>query len=206
MTARMASTEDNDESLMALIQQGSHQAFAILVRRHTDRFYASAYHLTGNAAKAEDMVQEGFLKIWQKPSLWKADKGAKFTTWFYRILLNLSIDAARKDKRIVRDGGDALEYMPDKASLPDAQTIEREQQGIVEDAIASLPERQKTALNLCFYDGLSNSEAADVMGVKTKALESLLMRAKTGLKGYMEERMSHYKTQQKGKGDLYGTG
>ncbi len=196
--AQLASIDDSDESLMALIQQGSHQAFSILVRRHTDRFYASAYRLCNNGTQAEDMVQEAFTKIWQKPSLWKDDKGAKFTTWFYRILINMNIDALRKNKR---DAGDtALEYMADKAASPEAQTMMNEEQVRLEAAIASLPERQATALNLCFYEGLSNADAAEAMGVKVKALESLLMRAKAGLKEYMTHRNAHFS-----KGERYGT-
>lgn len=65
---------------------------------------------------------------------------------------------------------------------------EKEKQGALEGAIQSLPERQKTALNLCFYEGLSNREAADIMGVSVKALESLLVRAKGALKDELSRR------------------
>ncbi len=82
MKAPMASTEDSDESLMRLIRQGSHQAFAILVRRHTDRFFAAAFRMAGNSSMAEDMVQDAFLKIWNKPDQWKDDTSATITTWF----------------------------------------------------------------------------------------------------------------------------
>lgn len=197
--APMATTDDSDESLMALIQQGNHQAFSILVRRHTDRFYASAFRLSGNGSLAEDMVQEAFMKIWQKPTLWKNDKGAKFTTWFYRILVNMNIDSLRKNRRNAGDA--ALEYMPDKAAGPETRAMMTEEQAQIEAAIASLPERQSTALNLCFYEGLSNAEAAEAMGVKVKALESLLMRAKAGMKEFLHDRQSHNLA----KGERYGT-
>lgn len=196
-----ATIDDSDESLMRLIQTGSHQAFSILVRRHTERFYASAYRLSGNADAAEDMVQEAFLKIWQKPSLWKDDKGARFTTWFYRILINMNIDRLRKAGRTA--GDEALAHLPDKGDGPELETILNEEQAMIEAAIAALPERQKTALNLCFYEGLSNAEAADVMGVKIKALESLLMRAKAGLKEYVENRKNNREEKKEGR---YGYG
>jgi RNA polymerase sigma-70 factor, ECF subfamily len=198
MKAQMASIDDSDESLMRLVAQGSHQAFSILVRRHTERFYASAFRLSGNAAKAEDMVQEAFLKIWKKPSLWKDDKGAKFTTWFYRVLVNMNIDELRKSGRMAGDA--ALEHMPDTAALPESAAAMNEEQQILEEAIAALPERQKTALNLCFYEEMSNAEAANVMGVKVKALESLLMRAKAGVKDYLNQRSTRTM-----KGERYGT-
>jgi len=63
-----------------------------------------------------------------------------------------------------------------------------QKQMILEEAIAALPERQKVALNLCFYEGLSNKDAAQVMDVNVKALESLLMRAKKGLKDILSRR------------------
>ena len=75
-----------------------------------------------------------------------------------------------------------------------------QQEQMLEDAIQELPERQKLALNLCFYEGLSNKEAAEIMEVGVKALESLLMRAKAGLKDILvrqgnlgdEEKRGHY--------------
>lgn len=182
----MPSTEDSDESLMRLIAKGNHQAFAILVRRHTDRFYAASFRMAGRQAEAEDMVQEAFLKIWQKPDLWKEGKGAKFTTWFYRVLINLNIDRMRKSKNMAPDN-QILEFVADNRPSPETSAAASEEEERIEAAIQSLPERQRTALNLCFYEGLSNAEAADVMGVKTKALESLVMRAKAGLREFLNK-------------------
>lgn len=183
--AMQPAIDDNDESLMRLIRQGSHQAFAILVRRHTDRFFGAAYRMTGKMSEAEDLVQDAFLKIWQKPDLWKDDRGAKFTTWFYRILVNQNIDRMRKDRNIAPNGESVLPFVMDARATPEHAAAQNEEDRMLEAAIASLPERQKTALNLCFYEGLSNAEAADIMGVKIKALESLLMRAKAGLKEFI---------------------
>jgi RNA polymerase sigma-70 factor (ECF subfamily) len=76
----------------------------------------------------------------------------------------------------------------DEREAADEAMIRAEEQRILEKEIADLPERQRTALNLCFAEGLSNQEAAEVMGVKLKALQSLIMRAKTTLK----ERMKAY--------------
>ena len=199
MKAPLASTEDSDESLMALIRQGSHQAFSILVRRHTDRFYAAAFRMTGRASEAEDLVQDAFLKIWQKPDIWKDDKGAKFTTWFYRILVNQNIDRMRKNQKVVSDEG-IMPFIADAGNSPEENTAIDEEQRRLEAAIAVLPERQRTALNLCFYEGLSNAEAAGIMGVKVKALESLLIRAKTGLRDYLNRNDNHLE-----KGERYAT-
>lgn len=199
MKAPLASTEDSDESLMALIRQGSHQAFSILVRRHTDRFYAAAFRMTGRAAEAEDLVQDAFLKIWQRPDIWRDDKGAKFTTWFYRILVNQNIDRMRKAGRF-SPGDTMLPFIADTRQGPEDDAALNEEQRRMESAIAVLPERQRTALTLCFYEGLSNAEAAGIMGVKVKALESLLIRAKTGLREYLNHNNNH-----PAKGDRYAT-
>lgn len=185
MKAPLASSDDTDESLMRLIKQGSHQAFALLVRRHTERFFAAAYRMTSNVAEAEDLVQDAFLKIWQKPDIWKEDKGAKFTTWFYRVLVNQNIDRMRKRQKTTGDDT-VLAYIPDGRINPEQEAAMNEEQRDIEHALSSLPERQKTALTLCFYEGLSNADAANAMGVKIKALESLLMRAKTGVKDYLK--------------------
>ena len=76
----MALDHDNDESLMARVQRGDHQAFACLVERHSGRFYAVAYRMLNNSAEAEDVVQDCFLKLWNKPDMWNNKKNAKAPT------------------------------------------------------------------------------------------------------------------------------
>ncbi len=198
MGSLLASADDSDESLMRLIRSGSHQAFSILVRRHTDKFFGAAFRMTGQEGEAEDLVQDAFLKIWQKPDIWKDDMGAKFTTWFYRILVNQNIDRARKRQKMVSDNF-ILPYVADSAVSPETETAMNEEQRRIESAMAVLPERQRTAITLCFYEGLTNAEAAESMGLKLKALESLLMRAKAGLREYMDHNMNPLK------GERYAT-
>ncbi|PZQ45440.1 MAG: hypothetical protein DI551_07390 [Micavibrio aeruginosavorus] len=200
MKAPMASSEDSDESLMRQIRSGSHQAFAILVRRHTDRFYAAAFRLTGLKSEAEDLVQDAFLKIWQKPDIWREDKSAKFTTWFYRVLVNQNIDRMRKGKNMSSDNA-ILDFVADSRDNPESAMAVSEEQQSIERAMGALPERQRTAITLCFYEGLSNADAAGIMGVKIKALESLLMRAKTGLREFMNQNANHHLE----KGERYAT-
>lgn len=171
---------DSDESLMARIQRGDHQAFAILVRRHTQKFYAGAYRVVGDRYEAEDIVQDAFLKLWDKPQAWDAARGAKFTTWFYRVVTNLSIDRKRRKRPVANS--DVLEMMADAAPRADAALGDAQEREILERAIQALPDRQKAALNLCFYEGMSNKDAAQILGVGIKALESLLMRAKAALR------------------------
>ena len=169
-----------DEGLISRVQKGDHQAFAVLVTRHTDKFYALAWRLLNSDAEADDVVQDAFLKLWAQPDMFKIDAGVKFTTWFYRVVSNRALDKLRTRKRWT--GAEILEGMADRGKLSDQAYEEKQTQALMAQAIAVLPERQKLALTLCFYEGLSVAEAAQVIGVGEKAVESLLMRAKTGLR------------------------
>ena len=179
-------SEKDDEELLALIQDDSHEAFSILVQRHTERFYRLAYRYLQNKETAEDVVQDAFVKLWEDPARWQAERKNKFTTWFYRIVVNLCLDRQKRKKPL--ELGDQEILIADERQTPDVEVLNKEKHKILENEIAALPERQRTALNLCFEEGLSNQEAAQVMGLNLKALQSLVMRAKTTLK----QRMKHY--------------
>jgi RNA polymerase sigma-70 factor, ECF subfamily len=178
--------EKDDQQLLALIQDGSQEAFSVLVQRHTERFYRLAFRYLHNKETAEDVVQDAFVKLWEDPGKWQAERKNKFTTWFYRIVVNLCLDWQKKKKPL--ELGDQELSIADQRETPDAEMLRNEKQEVLEKEIAALPERQRTALNLCFDEGLSNQEAAEVMGLKLKALQSLVMRAKSTLK----ERMRNY--------------
>jgi RNA polymerase sigma-70 factor (ECF subfamily) len=178
MNSAMKSLEQySDEELMSLIKAYNHDAFSILVTRHSERFYALSYRTLFKQSDAEDIVQESFLKLWHKPELWKEKKGSKFTTWFYRIIVNACYDFNKKksSQEMAFEG-------QDYAQSDDGDDASQQQLSAIEAALKNLPERQRMALNLCFYEDLSNAEAADVMGLKLKALQSLIMRGKTALK------------------------
>jgi len=172
--------DETDEGLVGRIQKGDHQAFAVLVRRHTDKFFGLAWRLLGNDAEADDVVQDEFLKLWAQPDLFRADAGAKFTTWFYRVVSNMAMDRLRGRKRWT--GAEILEDMADSGKISDQGYEEKEMQKHIQQSIGGLPERQKLALTLCFYQDVSVQDAATIIGVGEKAVESLLMRAKAGLR------------------------
>jgi RNA polymerase sigma-70 factor (ECF subfamily) len=176
----------DDESLIQRIRKESHEAFAVLVKRYSKRFYSIAYRLVINKADAEDIVQEAFLKVWYRPQLWNPDKQVKFTTWFYKVIINLCLDHNKKKKPLA---------LPEDLQLADKQPGQdvlldiHQRQALLNHFMQKLPERQELALNLCFYEGLSNKEAAEIIGVEVKALQSLIMRAKTTLKGKVKRYM-----------------
>ncbi len=175
----------DDELLIGEIQKGKQEAFVELVDRHAKRFYAVAYRLLFSKDDAEDTVQQAFLKLWERKLLWNPYKGAKFTTWFYKVVLNLCLDHNRKKRPMPFPEG--MEPV-DKQDGPEILLDERRKQALLDRFLQELPERQNLALTLCFYEGLSNKEAAEIIGVKVKALQSLIMRAKTTLK----EKLNHH--------------
>ena len=103
----------------------------------------------------------------------------KFTTWFSRVVINLCLDLKKKNKNSIEI--DEMEIAC--SDEPPDLTVEKKQNTeILQRYMDELPERQFTAINLCFYEGFSNKEAAEIMEINIKALESLLMRAKASLR------------------------
>ena len=110
---------------------------------------------------------------------------ARVTTWLYRIVLNLSLDRRRKPKPLPID--EAAEIRSDDPE-PLAMMIENEDRHRVTAALAALPERQRVAIALFHMEGLSVREAAQSMNVTEKALESLLVRARSAIRKHVESR------------------
>ncbi len=176
-------TDATDEDLMMRVGTGDRIAFGELVRRHLDRTVGFAQRVTGSRGDAEEVAQEAFLRVWTKAPTWRAGHGesgtARFTTWLYRVALNLSID--RKRRPTHDPLGDAVE--PTDPADSAVETIAKARLSAeVAAAVATLPERQRAALALCFYDGLSNREAAAVLSLTPGAVESLLVRARRSLR------------------------
>ncbi len=90
----------DDHELLSLIKNGSRLAFAELVQRHSDRFYRLAYRYVQSRETAEDVVQDAFLKLWENPGRWQPERASKFTTWFYRIIVNLCLDWQKRKQPV----------------------------------------------------------------------------------------------------------
>jgi RNA polymerase sigma-70 factor, ECF subfamily len=176
----MQPSSATDETLIEKIGQGSHEAFSVLVTRHTKRFYTLAYRTLIHKDAAEDIVQDMFLKLWQKPHLFNPSKHAAFTTWFYRVVINACLD--HNKKKILKSVEEHYAILTDPTPEAGVTLDHSRQKLLLEKKILELPERQQIALNLCFFEELSNQEAADIMNINLKALQSLVMRAKSNLK------------------------
>lgn len=163
---------------MAAVAEHDEAAFALLIDRHLKGLRSFLYRTCGNAADAEEFAQETFLRLWRQAHRWQPGR-VRFTTWLYRIGRNLAIDGFRKHRE------QPIAVLPDAVDEGDAldTALERTRlQTRVRGAIGQLPERQRTALLLCHYQGMSNPDAALVLEVSVDALESLLSRARRTLK------------------------
>ena len=172
----------SDDTLLAKAGAGDQRAFRLLVSRHLHRSLSLARRMTGSAAEAEDVAQEAFLRAWQKAPAWHAGD-ARFSTWLYRVVVNLCLDRRRrKPLAPLEAAGDPSDPTPSV----EFRLVEGERSRIVATAMAALPERQRTALVLSYYEEMSNIAAAEILGVSVSALESLLVRARKALRAELD--------------------
>lgn len=163
---------------------GDRAAQAALVNRNMPIVYRVAYRMLQDAAEAEDVTQETFLRAWKHLPNWQPK--AKFSTWACTVALNLCRDRLRKKKPVLME---ELPERVDTALRPEEALAS--QQGVegIAEKIAALPERQREALTLCALEGMSNIEAAAAMDVGVRALESLLARARRSLRASLSAQM-----------------
>ena len=175
--------EESDDLLMRRAGAGDGAAFARLVEGHAGRARAVALRIAGNAADADEVLQEAFLRAWRKAPAWRTndqtDGTASFATWLTRVVVHLAIDRRRRRSVLpLETAGDP----PDQRRSIDGHIADRETAAAVSAAINQLPERQRAALLLCYFEGLSNADAAAALEIGVGALESLLVRARRQLR------------------------
>jgi RNA polymerase sigma factor (sigma-70 family) len=175
-----------DETLMQQIRGGDHQAFATLVGRHLDALHGFAQRLLGNPADADDIVQETFLRVWHKAEKWRP-KSAKVSTWLHSIAHNLCIDFHRRNKGETVDIADVDLIDP---HLPDDSRQQEDVAVQVKAALQQIPESQRSAIILCHYQGMSNREAAQALGISVSALESLMARGRRKLRNILQTQVA----------------
>ncbi len=176
----------SSEQLMARVAKGDSAAFNWLVRAHLPRAYSIARRVLNNQADAEEAAQDAFTKVWVHAADWKEGK-AKFTTWLYRIVVNAALDMARKKKLPTTSDETVMAMQADDvASIEDRLQVQ-DQHEALHDALESLTAQQRAAVSLCYFEEMTNPEAAKVMGINIKALEGLLVRARKSLRGLLSE-------------------
>lgn len=176
----------DDVALMASIAAGDRVAFNGFLSRHLSAVVQFARRYLPNQADAEDIAQETFFRVWKKADSWKP-QGHSPRSWVYRIAYNLCIDEIRR-RPATGPGADAgVESSSVEISSLET-TIEQDSDlSLLRYSLKNLPERQRTAISLCALQGLSNKEAATVMGVSVEALESLLSRGRRLLRSRVQQ-------------------
>lgn len=181
-----------DEELVARAQRGDHGAFEELVDRHKQKAYYIAFDFARDREEARDLSQEAFLKAFI--NLKNFDARSSFYTWFYRILVNLCLDYKRRQKRRPTDTFDETmeaevesSHQPQKPRSPDQQVLARQISKRVDEALAGLPARQRTAFILKNHQGLSIKEIAELMQTAEGTVKVHLHRAVTALRQSLAE-------------------
>jgi len=186
---------DDERRLIERIKQGDDDAFFKLVDRYKKKAFGIAYRFTDNAEDAEDLSQEAFLRAYRSIGSFKG--GARFYTWFYRILVNLCIDHARKRRTApgmdsasqTRSGttGVKIEQFEDHRTntSPEKAVFTIELSERVTTAIASLPDRQKQVFILRHYEELSLKEIAETIQCAEGTVKAHLSRAVRSLRNHL---------------------
>jgi RNA polymerase sigma-70 factor, ECF subfamily len=182
--------DDDDAALMVRVGQGDRAAFRTLVEKYQGPLTNFIHHLTSDQGQAEELTQDVFLRVYRAAPRYRPD--ARFTTWLYRIATNLALNALRArtrkptvsldDKRSAEPGPDRHSATAPNEPRPD-QAFERDELvQLVGRAVRNLPERQRIAVILHRFEGLSYQAIADVLSSSPDAVDALLRRAKDALR------------------------
>ena len=183
---------DPDVRLMLQVREGSAAAFEALVEKHQKRLVMVLEHLVSDRTQAEDLAQDVFLRVYRARERYVPT--AKFSTWLYTITHNVASNSIRKSSRrkeinLVTSPSGSMPVRPldtmakDKSNLmPTRLADQKEMEKVIRDAIQSLGPRQRMAMLLSKYEGMSYNEIAESMELTTQAVKSLLSRARGNLK------------------------
>ena len=184
-----------DEELVALATAGDVDSFNQLVVRWERPIYALAYRTLGREEDARDVVQEAFLRAYRGLRGFKGE--AKFSSWLYRITLNLCRDWIRKERRAplvtVPEGVDPVDLADAQASPTESVeelVARREMSAAVEKAMAELPEEQRTAIMLKEYHGLTFQEIAEMLDCPLSTVKTRLYQGLSVLRRRLERQQT----------------
>lgn len=184
LAGREDGLHDRDGELARGVERGDRAAVAALTRRCLPLVHAIARRLLRDESEAEDMAQETFVKVWRAIGSFDPER-AKLETWVARIATNTCYDRLRKRGERVLD--DDMPERVDTTPRADSLMSAGASADRVREAINALPPRQRLALELCALREHTNIEAAEILGVSVEALESLLARARRGLRTTLDQ-------------------
>jgi RNA polymerase sigma-70 factor (ECF subfamily) len=172
--------QDQERELVRRVEEGSVDAYQTLLGHHLLPLNRYVTRMIGNSADAEEILQDVFLRLWQKANHFNPDK-SKLTTWLHHIAHNRCIDEIRKKRPAMMDLKEVEDYEILSQESPQNDFIHEQTNQFLAAAIHKLPENQKSALLLSYYQGLSNKQTAKILSISVEALESLLVRTRKKL-------------------------
>jgi RNA polymerase sigma-70 factor (ECF subfamily) len=179
---------DPDAALMVAFQQGDEGAFRTLYERHAPAMYRFCHHFVRNAARAEELAQDVFLNVYRARDRYRPT--ARFQTFLYRVASNHCLNEVRRGgrdrpaERAPADGEPGgLDALPSGDATPEDLARARALEDAVRALLARLPEKQRAALVLCRFEGLSYEEIAQVLETTVSAVKSLVHRATVAAAG-----------------------
>jgi len=179
-----------DEELVALSIGGDVESFNQLVLRWERPIFALAYRVIGREEEARDVVQETFLRAFRGIKNFRGQ--AKFSSWVYRIALNLCRDWIRRERRApiqaTPEGIDLVELAAEQGPVESIETLvaRHDLSKIVEQAMALLPDEQRTAIILKEYHGMTFQEIADLQGCPLSTVKTRLYQGLTVLRRHLQ--------------------
>ncbi len=182
----------SDYELIKAIARKDTAAFTAFMNRYQDRVFRTVYRFVGDAENTRDLVQDIFLKVYRSAHSYKPN--AELFTWLYRIIANHCINFSVKQKKdpLFRAEDQSQQSVSSAAPLihadsPEKNFIRQERSRRVRQALNTLPERQKLAITLLRFDGLSYREISEILGCSVSAVESLIFRGMETLKTLLAE-------------------
>lgn len=181
----MIAEDDSDTVLASLAAAGDDRAFERLVRRHKEGIYRLLRRYLGNSDEAYEAAHEAFIAAWL--AIGRFDTKRPFLAWLRAIAINKARDRGRRlaFRRLLFGGADLEENgalaLPDPGALADQSVVDQQELAVLDRAIANLPTALKEPLLLTAFDGWSQQEAGEILGLSAKSIETRVHRARKAL-------------------------
>ena len=197
-SAVLGAESPSDAEIMLRAKAGDQSAFDYLVQKYRRPMISFMYRMARNAAAAEDLAQEVFLRVYRSRASYEAS--AKFTTWLYRIATNLAVNHARDTRHERPENTVRLDEtdqetgttpdLADETINAEEQILKRERLAAIREKVNALPERQRVAVIMHKYQQMDYREIAGVLKLSESATKSLLFRAYETLREQLKEFVS----------------
>jgi RNA polymerase sigma-70 factor, ECF subfamily len=193
----MPTIELDDRELMLSLKNGNADSLELLHKRHRTNVLRLIRRITGDAAVAEELSQEVFLRVYQARE--RYEPTASFSTWIYRIAFNRSLNWLRSQQQHRNTTSfdahpNSLRLLQEPSATPERKLLDREHIERIREVINSLPPRQRQALILHKYEGLDYAQIAARMDTTVPAIKSLLFRTYLSLQELLKPLTILYKT------------